>query len=245
MFTIYPAIDLRHGRVVRLQYGDPNKETVFGDDPVAMGQRWLAAGATWLHVVNLDGAFDEAGAANWAALPELAKLGAQVQFGGGIRTLADVERALAAGAARVILGTAAIENPALVSEAIQLFGPERLVVGIDARDGEVKTRGWMQGTAVSPITLGQHMRERGVQTIIYTDISRDGVLTGVNAVATGQLAQATGLRVIASGGVATPDDITRCHALVGQGVVGVITGRAIYDGQIDLALAFAALIASK
>jgi phosphoribosylformimino-5-aminoimidazole carboxamide ribotide isomerase len=245
MFTIYPAIDLRHGRVVRLQYGDPNKETVFGDDPVAMGQRWLAAGATWLHVVNLDGAFDEAGAANWAALPELAKLGAQVQFGGGIRTLADVERALAAGAARVILGTAAIENPALVSEAIQLFGPERLVVGIDARDGEVKTRGWMQGTAVSPITLGQHMRERGVQTIIYTDISRDGVLTGVNAVATGQLAQATGLRVIASGGVATPDDITRCHALVSQGVVGVITGRAIYDGQIDLALAFAALIASK
>jgi phosphoribosylformimino-5-aminoimidazole carboxamide ribotide isomerase len=245
MFTIYPAIDLRHGRVVRLQYGDPNKETVFGDDPVAMGQRWLAAGATWLHVVNLDGAFDEAGAANWAALPELAKLGAQVQFGGGIRTLADVERALAAGAARVILGTAAIENPALVSEAIQLFGPERLVVGIDARDGEVKTRGWMQGTAVSPITLGQHMRERGVQTIIYTDISRDGVLTGVNAVATGQLAQATGLRVIASGGVATPDDITRCHALVSQGVVGVITGRAIYDGRIDLALAFAALTASK
>jgi phosphoribosylformimino-5-aminoimidazole carboxamide ribotide isomerase len=245
MFTIYPAIDLRHGRVVRLQYGDPNKETVFGDDPVAMGQRWLAAGATWLHVVNLDGAFDEAGAANWAALPELAKLGAQVQFGGGIRTLADVERALAAGAARVILGTAAIENPALVSEAIQLFGPERLVVGIDARDGEVKTRGWMQGTAVSPITLGQHMRECGVQTIIYTDISRDGVLTGVNAVATGQLAQATGLRVIASGGVATPDDITRCHALVSQGVVGVITGRAIYDGRIDLALAFAALTASK
>ncbi|MCA9934416.1 MAG: hypothetical protein KC415_10855, partial [Anaerolineales bacterium] len=110
-FTIYPAIDLRNGRIVRLQYGDPDKETVFGDDPTAMGQRWIDAGTAWLHVVNLDGAFDEAGAANWAALPALTALGAQVQFGGGIRTRADVARALDAGVSRVILGTAAIENP--------------------------------------------------------------------------------------------------------------------------------------
>ena len=233
-FTIYPAIDLRNGRVVRLQLGDPNKQTVFSDDPAAMGRQWLAAGAEWLHVVNLDGAFDEAGAANWAALPQLTQLGAQVQFGGGIRALADVARALEAGAARVILGTTAVENPALVAEAIAQFGAERIVVGIDARDGRVKTRGWLHDTAVTPAQLGQQMKESGVQTIIYTDISRDGVLTGVNAAATAQLAQATGLRVIASGGVAALDDITRCAALAGQGVVGVITGRAIYDGRLDL-----------
>nr|MBP7592975.1 1-(5-phosphoribosyl)-5-((5-phosphoribosylamino)methylideneamino)imidazole-4-carboxamide isomerase [Chloroflexota bacterium] len=208
------------------------------DDPAAMGRQWLAAGAEWLHVVNLDGAFDEAGAANWAALPQLTRLGAQVQFGGGIRALADVARALEAGAARVILGTTAVENPALVAEAIAQFGAERIVVGIDARDGRVKTRGWLHDTAVTPAQLGQQMKESGVQTIIYTDISRDGVLTGVNAAATAQLAQATGLRVIASGGVAALDDITRCAALAGQGVVGVITGRAIYDGRLDLHTAF-------
>ncbi len=239
MFTIYPAIDLRNGRVVRLQYGDPEKETVFGDDPAAMGQRWIAAGASWLHVVNLDGAFDEAGAANWAALPALTALGAQVQFGGGMRSLADVTRALDAGVSRVILGTAAIENPDLVGQAIARFGADKIVVGIDARNGRVKTRGWLQETATSPTQLGQQMKGLGVTTIIYTDISRDGVLTGVNAAATAKLAQATGLRVIASGGVATLDDILRCRALDEQGVIGVITGRAIYDGRIDLAQAIA------
>ncbi|MFQ5434570.1 MAG: HisA/HisF-related TIM barrel protein, partial [Anaerolineae bacterium] len=117
-FTIYPAIDMRNGRVVRLQYGDPDKQTIFSDNPMAMGQRWIDNGAEWLHVVNLDGAFDEAGAANWAALPHLTQLGAKVQFGGGIRALADVARALAAGVSRVILGTAAVENPDLVAQAI-------------------------------------------------------------------------------------------------------------------------------
>ena len=238
IFTIYPAIDLRNGRVVRLQYGDPDKETVFGDDPAAMGQKWIDAGTKWLHVVNLDGAFDEKGSANWAALPQITQLDAKVQFGGGIRALADVERALDAGVNRVILGTVAIEKPELVTEAITQFGTEQVVVGIDARDGEVKTRGWVQGTGTSPADLGIQMKERGVQTIIYTDISRDGVLTGVNAEATAQLAQATGLEVIASGGVATLADITNCHALAPQGVSGVITGRAIYDGRIDLAEAF-------
>jgi phosphoribosylformimino-5-aminoimidazole carboxamide ribotide isomerase len=240
-FTIYPAIDLRNGRVVRLEYGDPNRETVFGEDPARMGQKWIDAGAAWLHVVNLDGAFNEKGAANWTALPKLTQLGAKVQFGGGIRTLADIERALDAGAARVILGTVAIENPDLVAQAMARYGAAHIVVGIDARDGEVKTRGWMQGTAVSPTDLGIHMKTLGVQTIIYTDISRDGVLTGVNAEATAALAQASGLQVIASGGVATLDDITNCHALASQGVSGVITGRAIYDGRIDLQTAFQAI----
>ena len=237
-FTIYPAIDLRNGRVVRLQFGDPNKQTIFSNDPLAMGEKWIAAGAEWLHVVNLDGAFDEKGAANWAVLPQLARLGATVQFGGGIRSLADVDRALAAGAERVILGTAAIENPHLVAAALAAHGAARIVVGIDARDGRVKTRGWQHDTPVTPADLGRQMKDLGVETVIYTDINRDGVLTGVNAAATGQLAQATGLRVIASGGVASLDDITRCAALSGQGVVGVITGRAIYDGRLDLAEAF-------
>ncbi len=239
MFTIYPAIDLRNGRIVRLQYGDPDKETVFGNDPAAMGRRWIAAGATWLHVVNLDGAFDEAGAANWAALPTLTALGAQVQFGGGVRVLADVARALEAGVSRVILGTAAIENPDLVAQAIAQFGAERIAVGIDARNGRVKTRGWLQDTGISPTQLGQQMKSLGVTTVIYTDISRDGVLTGVNAAATAALAQATGLHVIASGGVAALDDVRRCRAFAAQGVGGVIIGRALYDGKINLAEAIA------
>ncbi len=241
MFTIYPAIDLRNGRVVRLQYGDPDKQTVFGDDPAAMGQKWLDAGAEWLHVVNLDGAFDEKGAANWSVLSELCRLGAKVQFGGGIRSLADVERALDAGVSRVILGTAAVENPDLVAEVMARFGAARVAVGIDARDGAVKTRGWVKDTAVTPTQLGQQMKECGVQTVIYTDISRDGVLTGVNAVATAQLAQETGLNAIASGGVASLDDILRCHALRRQGVSGVIVGRALYEGKIDLAQAVTAV----
>ncbi len=233
-FSIYPAIDLRNGRVVRLQYGDPNKQTTFGDDPVAMSQKWIDAGTDWLHVVNLDGAFDEKGTANRQVLPKLTKLGVKVQFGGGIRTLDDVARVLEQGVTRAILGTAAIEQPEMVAAAVRKFGPQHIAVGIDARDGKVKTRGWMKETETTPRQLGQQMKDLGVQTIIYTDISRDGVLTGVNAEATAQLAQATSLHVIASGGVATLDDITRCHALADQGVIGVITGRAIYDGRIDL-----------
>lgn len=234
MFTIFPAIDLRNGRVVRLQYGDPNQQTVFSDDPMAMAEKWLAAGAEWLHVVNLDGAFDEAGAANWGMLPHLTALPVKVQFGGGVRTLDDIERAIEAGAARVILGTTAIEKPALLGQAVAHFGADRIVVGIDARDGRVQTRGWLQDTAVTPTDLGKKMRALGVKTAIYTDINRDGVLTGVNAAATAELAQATGLQVIASGGVAALDDVRRCLELADQGVVGVIMGRAIYDGRVHL-----------
>jgi phosphoribosylformimino-5-aminoimidazole carboxamide ribotide isomerase len=233
-FTIYPAIDLRDGQVVRLQHGDPEKQTTFSSDPIAIAQQWLASGATWLHVVNLDGAFDEKGTANWSVLPHLTALPVRIQFGGGIRSLADVERVLHAGVARVILGTAAVENPDLVSQAITRFGPDHIAVGIDARDGRVKTRGWLTDTAVTPIQLGQQMKERGVRTVIYTDISRDGVLTGVNAEATAALAQATGLSVIASGGVASLEDVQRCHALAEKGIGGVIIGRALYDGKVAL-----------
>jgi phosphoribosylformimino-5-aminoimidazole carboxamide ribotide isomerase len=233
-FTIYPAIDLRDGQVVRLQYGNPDRQTTFSSDPVATAQQWLDGGATWLHIVNLDGAFDEKGTANWAVLPHLTALPAHVQFGGGVRSLADVEQVLHAGVARVILGTAAVENPDLVSQAVTRFGLDHIAVGIDARDGLVKTRGWQTGTAVTPTQLGQQMKERGVQTVIYTDISRDGVMTGVNAEATAQLAQATGLSVIAAGGVASLEDVQRCHALAKNGIGGVIIGRALYDGKVVL-----------
>lgn len=237
-FTIFPAIDLRNGRVVRLEHGDPDKETVFGKDPAKMAQKWIDAGAKWLHVINLDGAMDEAGAANWAALPAITELDAKVQFGGGIRSMDDISRALDAGVNRVILGTVAIEKPEIVSEAIAKFGKNKIVVGIDSRNGRVKTRGWQRDTAMNPVDLGKDMKERGAKTIIYTDIGRDGVLTGVDVQATVQLSQVTGLQVIAAGGVASMEDIHRCHAQAKHGLVGVITGRAIYDGSLNLQEAF-------
>lgn len=236
-FTIFPAIDLRNGRVVRLKHGDPNQQTNYGDDPVGMAQRWLDAGASWLHIVNLDGAFDETGQENWRVLPKLATLPCFVQFGGGVRTLADINRVLESGVDRVILGTVAIEEPELVKTAVSQFGAGRIVVGIDARDGRVKTRGWQTDTAVTPVALGQQMRDLGVETVVYTDIARDGVLTGVNVEATAELARQTGLQLIASGGVASIDDILACQQHHDDGVVGVITGRAIYDGRIDLSTA--------
>lgn len=233
-FTIFPAIDLRNGRIVRLEHGDPERETVFGTNPVNMAQKWIDAGAKWLHVINLDGALDEAGAANWAALPAIAELDVKVQFGGGIRSLDDVARALDAGAKRVILSTVAIEKPELVSKAVNKFGKNKILVGIDSRNGRVKTRGWQRDTAMNPVDLGKEMKERGVKTIVYTDIGRDGVMSGVDVGATVQLSQVTGLQVIASGGVASMEDIRLCHIQAKHGLVGVITGRAIYDGSLDL-----------
>lgn len=241
-FTVFPAIDLRHGRVVRLQQGDPQRETQFSADPPAAGRRWLAAGAEWLHVVNLDGAFAEASAANWTALAQLAALGGRVQFGGGLRSIADIEKALAQGAARVVLGTAAVENPDLLLAAVHRFGAQTILAGIDARDGEVRTHGWQTGSGLSVIDLGRRLATLGVKTVIHTDIGRDGILTGVNAAGSADLAQQTGLRVIASGGVASLADIRRCAALYSEGVVGVITGRALYENKFSLEEALAVFI---
>lgn len=228
---IYPAVDLRNGQVVRLKYGDPNQQTVFGDDPVAVAKKWHEGGAAWVHVVNLDGAFGENSARNWKILPTMTELPVRLQFGGGIRSLSDIERALNAGVTRVILGTAAVENPTIVSEAVESFGAERIAVGIDARDGEVKTRGWQAGAGLSPVVLARLMKNLGVQTIIHTDISRDGVLTGVNAAASAALAQQSGVQVIASGGVASLEDI---QAVVDHQLDGVIVGRALYEGKFTL-----------
>lgn len=238
-FDIFPAIDLRRGQVVRLQLGDPNRQTVFSNDPVETAKRWLDAGARWIHVVNLDGAFAEDGRANWLALEKLGRLETQVQFGGGLRSLEDMGKAMDYGVSRVILGTAALENPELVSASIARYGPDRVAVGIDARDGRVRTRGWQNETAATPTDLARAMGRLGVRTIIYTDISRDGVLGGVNTPATVALASNSGLSVIASGGVKSLDDVAELAPFASSGVAGVIIGRALYEGRVDLAAALA------
>lgn len=230
-FVVYPAIDMRGGKVVRLAQGDLARQTVYGDDPAEVARRWLDQGAQWLHVVNLDGSFGEAGAANAAALERIVATGARVQLGGGMRTLADIERALALGVARAIIGTAAVENPELVREAIERFGPQRIGGGIDARDGRVRVRGWLEDTGVDVAVLADQLRAAGVTTIVFTDIARDGIGTGVNVDATKALADSTGQQVIASGGVASAEDVRRVRA---AGLAGVIIGRALYEGQVDL-----------
>ncbi len=233
--NIYPAIDLRNGQVVRLKYGDPNQQTVFESDPLKVARRWAEAGSEWLHVVNLDGAFgDDAGAAakNRSLLKPLCEIGLRVQFGGGVRSMNDIEAALALGVERVILGTVAIEQPEIVVEAIKTFGAEHVIIGLDARDGQVKTRGWQSDGGVDVISIGRQLRSSGVDIVVHTDIGRDGVLSGVNAAASIELARATGLKVIASGGVSSIEDV---RSLKNQPEIeGVIIGRALYTGAIDL-----------
>ncbi len=236
---VFPAIDLRRGRCVRLRQGRAEDEMVYDDDPAAVAQRWVAQGAEWLHVVNLDGAFGESStqARRPINLQRLEEIRAAVpetplQFGGGVRSPADVETALSLGATRVILGTLAVRSPELVAEAIQRFGSERIVVGIDARDGRVATHGWLETTNTTAVALGREMRAVGVLRVVYTDIARDGMLTGVNVEATAALARATGLRVLASGGVASLEDLRQLKAL--GNVEGVIIGQALYTGTVSL-----------
>lgn len=231
MFTIYPAIDLRGGKVVRLKEGDPARMTSYSDDPAEMAKRWIDAGSTWLHVVNLDGAFGESDNANRNALEAILKLGARVQFGGGMRSLESIEAALSLGVNRVILGTIAIEQPEIVKEALKFFGAEQIAVGIDARDGLVRTRGWKDNSGVSALDLALQMRTLGLDTVIFTDVSRDGLGSGLNIPATRELSEKSGLDVIASGGVHTIDDV---KAAKDAGLAGCIIGRALYDGTVDL-----------
>ncbi len=229
---IYPAIDLRGGKVVRLRQGDPNQQTVYSDDPLDVARRWDDAGADWLHVVNLDGALDAAND-TLSLLPDLARLDLSVQFGGGVRSLDDVERVLGLGAARVVVGTAAVQNPDLVSEIVARYGAEHVVVALDARGGRVATHGWQAVSEWTPLDLGKEFARRGVVHALYTDVLRDGGLEGVNIEATVRLADATGLQVIASGGVASLQDVI---ALRDSGhVAGAILGTALYEGIIDLA----------
>jgi phosphoribosylformimino-5-aminoimidazole carboxamide ribotide isomerase len=228
---IYPAVDLRGGKVVRLKEGDPNQQTIFSDDPVATAREWMASGADWIHMVNLDGAFADAND-NGAILAEVAKLGAKVQFGGGLRSMADIQRAIGAGASRVVLGTLAVKEPGIVREAVANFGSDAVCVALDARDGLVTTHGWTEKTAMTPVELGVKMVEVGVRHALFTDVSRDGKLSGVNAAATIALGRETGLQVIASGGVTTLAEIEQlCDS--GQ-VAGAVIGMALYEGKLKL-----------
>lgn len=230
-FTVYPAIDLRRGGVVRLAQGDPGRETAYGNDPLAVAERWQHAGATWLHVVNLDGAFGEASEDNRAALTRILTMGLEVQFGGGIRDLDAIRRALELGVARVVVGTAAVETPELLGAAVAAFGPAKVALGIDALDGMVRIRGWQEGAAMMAGDLARRWAEVGGHTVIFTDISRDGMGRGVNVTATADLARDTKLEVIASGGVRSLEDVQRVRA---AGLGGVIIGRALYEGHIVL-----------
>ncbi|MBI5957485.1 MAG: 1-(5-phosphoribosyl)-5-[(5-phosphoribosylamino)methylideneamino]imidazole-4-carboxamide isomerase [Chloroflexi bacterium] len=228
---VYPAIDLRQGRVVRLVYGDPSRETVHSDDPKATAERWKTAGAPWLHVVNLDGALGEATLA-LDTLRALAEVGLPVQFGGGLRSLDDAQKALDGGAARVVLGTMIVNDPDLAGIAVQRFGAEAVTVALDAKGDQVATHGWQQVSAWTPVELGQRLAALGVRHALYTDVSRDGDLSGVNVDATARLARETGLAVIASGGVSSLEDI---RALRETNVIaGVVIGKALYTGAITL-----------
>jgi phosphoribosylformimino-5-aminoimidazole carboxamide ribotide isomerase len=227
---IYPAIDLRGGKVVRLREGDPNRQTVFSDDPVSTAKRWIDMGAPWLHIVNLDGAFSAAND-NLTVLEQIAALSIPIQFGGGLRSEADIHDALSRGAARIVLGTAAIRSPHLVAAAVKTHGSDSICVALDSRAGKVAIEGWQSVTELTPEALGRSMFEMGVRHALYTDVSRDGNLEGVNITATVALGAATGLHVIASGGVNSLDDI---EALAAQGVAGAVIGMALYEGKIAL-----------
>ena len=234
-FTIFPAIDLRRGRVVRLQQGDPARQTTYDDDPAQAAEKWLGSGAHWLHVVNLDGAFAENDTANHEALRAIldtAKgFGARIEFGGGIRSMEMVRRLLNLGVSRVVLGTIAIEQPQLVTAAVEEYGAEKITVGIDARDGNVRVRGWQSKSGILATELALQMRDVGVRTIIFTDINRDGLGSGLNIPSTRALAEASGLDVVASGGVHTLADVMAARE---ANLAGVIIGRALYEGTIDL-----------
>ncbi len=232
---IIPAIDLKDGQCVRLRQGLMEDSTVFSDEPVAMARRWVEAGCRRLHLVDLNGAFAGAPvngevvtaiAAAWPQLP--------IQIGGGIRSLETIEHYVRAGVSYVIVGTRAVKEPAFVAEACAAF-PGRVIVGLDARDGLVATDGWAEVSAVRATDLARRFEADGVAAIVYTDIARDGMMQGVNVEATVAMGEASSIPVIASGGITDIDDIRRLLAVSGKGICGAITGRAIYEGTLDVA----------
>ena len=241
---LFPAIDLKDGACVRLKLGDMATATVYNDDPGAQASAFQAQGFEWLHVVDLNGAF-EGGSVNGAAVEAILKATTNpVQLGGGIRTLAHIESWLDKGLARVILGTVAVRNPDLVKEACRLF-PDKVAVGIDAKGGKVAVEGWAEASTLGVIELAEKFEGAGVAAIIYTDIDRDGVLAGINWDSTIELADAVSIPVIASGGLASIADIVRMTMPDAKKLEGAISGRALYDGRIDPAEALAILRGSS
>ncbi|MBS3976293.1 MAG: 1-(5-phosphoribosyl)-5-[(5-phosphoribosylamino)methylideneamino]imidazole-4-carboxamide isomerase [Syntrophomonadaceae bacterium] len=235
---IIPAIDLRDAKCVRLYQGKLEEETVFSDDPVAVANRWAELGAPFLHVVDLDGAFCGY-PRNSDIVREIARsVNIPVQVGGGIRTMETVAQVLATGVSRVILGTAAISQQSMVKEACREFG-SRILAGIDSRDGQVAVEGWAATVDRTALDLARQLADLGVERIIYTDIRRDGTMAGPNLEATRELAQASGLKIIASGGMASLEDVEKIARLEQYGVEGVILGKALYTGAISLPEALA------
>ena len=234
---VIPSIDVKSGRCVRLYQGDYQKETVYSDDPLAVAKSWKAQGAPRIHLVDLDGAA-QGHPGNRALISTIVQtLGISVQVGGGIRDLDTAQSWLASGVDRVVIGTAAVEDPALVKDLCQEYGSEKVVVAVDARDGQVAIKGWTEGTSVGVLELAKQMVQLGVVRLLYTDISRDGTLTEPNFVANANLVQESGLAVLASGGVTTLEHLRR---LAETGVEGAILGRALYTGDIKLAEAMTA-----
>lgn len=235
---ILPAIDLKDGRCVRLEQGLMDRDTVYHEDPAAQARIWQEQGGEYLHIVDLDGAFAGVPKNREAIQQIVAAIEIPAELGGGIRDLATIEAYLELGIERVILGTVAKEKPELVREACRLF-PDRIVVGIDAKDGLVAVRGWADVTTKKATELAMELEGCGVAAIIYTDIARDGMMQGPNIEATKALAEAISIPVIASGGVSSLEDIRRLLAIESSGVTGVITGKAIYSGALDLRAAVA------
>ena len=235
---LIPAIDLKDGQCVRLEQGDMNVATTFGLDPAAMARRWVAAGARRLHLVDLNGAFAGKPVNEPAIKAILREVGNQipVQLGGGIRDLDTIERYLDDGISTIIIGTAAVKSPGFLKDACTAF-PGHIIVGLDARDGKVATDGWSKLTGHEVIDLARKFQDYGIEGVIYTDIGRDGMLTGINIDATVKLAQALTIPVIASGGLSDIADIERLCAVESEGISGVICGRAIYTGALDFAAA--------
>ncbi|MFN3611959.1 1-(5-phosphoribosyl)-5-(5-phosphoribosylamino)methylideneamino imidazole-4-carboxamide isomerase [Tepidimonas fonticaldi] len=235
---LIPAIDLKDGQCVRLKQGDMDQSTVFSDDPAAMARHWVEQGARRLHLVDLNGAFAGKPRNEAAIRSILREVGDEVdvQLGGGIRDLDTIERYLDAGLRYVIIGTAAVKNPGFLQDACTAFGGH-IIVGLDAKDGKVATDGWSKLTGHEVVDLARKFEDYGVESVIYTDIGRDGMLTGINIEATVRLAQALSIPVIASGGLSNLDDVRRLCEVESEGVEGVICGRAIYSGDLDYAAA--------
>jgi phosphoribosylformimino-5-aminoimidazole carboxamide ribotide isomerase len=233
-FIVYPAIDLRFGNVVRLLQGKAEKQTIYSRDPKAVAESWLEQGAQWLHIVNLNSAFGEDSRENEKALLEILSVGhgtLNIQLGGGFRSISHIDRALSMGVSRVILGTSVIENPGFGVEALEGFGGEKIVFALDAINDELMTEGWQNPSGISMVSLANILVDSGARTLIYTNILKDGMQTGVDWESAKILADNTGVSIIASGGVATLSDIAKVRS---AGLDGVIVGRALYEGIFTL-----------
>jgi phosphoribosylformimino-5-aminoimidazole carboxamide ribotide isomerase len=231
---LIPAIDLKNGRCVRLLQGEAAAETVYSDDPAAMARSFEDAGAKRLHLVDLDGAFLGKGA-NLASIRSILKnISIPVQLGGGLRTAENIEQMFEIGVSSVIVGTMAVKNPDVLEDVIQRFSGEKIILGIDARNRKVSIEGWQEGTEIDDVEFALRWKKRGIQRIVFTDIARDGMLSGPNMEALRDFARRTGLKIVASGGISSMDDLEKLKTLEVDGVDQVISGKAIYEGKLDL-----------